>query len=100
MNPDPVKIDEHTTASGIRAGSARDDHDVRSTEITEDEVLGAKQSDRILDVLVDVVRKEFPSVTCLPSCLSMDIIHHDHEQAAAYWHTRMQHRRKALVCEQ
>src|SRR5713226_10176430 len=100
MNPDPVKIDEHTTMSGVRAGSVSDDHDVRRAEITKYKFLGMKQRDGILDVLVDVVWKELPSVACLPSRLSMDIVHHNHKHPAAHWHTRVQHRRKPLVCEQ
>src|SRR6266850_2508101 len=51
-------------------------------------------------VLVDIVRKELPSVARFPSHLSVDTVHHDHEQAATYWHTCVQHRRKALCCEQ
>ena len=35
----PVKVNEHTITSGVRTGSARDDHDVRSAEITKDEVI-------------------------------------------------------------
>ena len=59
-----------------------------------------KQCDGILDVLVDVVRKVLSSVDKFPSQLSVDLVHHNHEQAATYWHTRVQHRRKALGCEQ
>ncbi len=40
--PQPNEVNNYTAMSGIRAGSTRDDHDVRSTEITEDEVLGVK----------------------------------------------------------
>src|SRR5712692_2752100 len=63
------------------------------------QMLSVKKCDGIMDVLVDVVRKELLSVVCLPSRLSLDIVHHDHEHAAAHWHTCVQHRRKLLICE-
>ena len=74
MSPNPVTVDQHSAMSAIQAGSARDDHDVRSTEITEDEVVGVKQLDGILDVLEDIVRKEFPSLARFPSHLSVDMV--------------------------
>jgi hypothetical protein len=96
LSPNPVKVDEHAATSGVPIGSTRDVHDVWSTEITEG--CWSEAARRHLGCPCRY-RTEFSSVVCFPSQLSMDEVHHDDEQATAYWHTRIQNRRKALGCE-